>query len=109
MIYLIKLIILIFICFTLNNCGIDGFPTSPSEKKQSDTFNALIPVGKQIQHKSSEQEIKKSYTNINELDILGFDYNANFGLENDELDDVFNRITPPAGQTKVKRVIMSLE
>jgi|GEM_PF-6819129 len=102
---------LLLIILSLNSaCGIDSLPISPSENTSQDTFNALLPLGKQTTTvKKEKTPTEKQYTPLGALDRIGYEYSANFGLENDELDDMFIRLTPPSGQPRRRRGIIALQ
>jgi hypothetical protein len=106
----INTLLLAVIMLGLCGCGIDGAPQSPAYKKSGNNFDALLPFGDQGEQSADDTQVKpqQSYTSIGDLERIGYHYNANFGLENDELEDVFERITPQSGQPRRRAAIMAL-
>lgn len=90
-------------------CGIKGQPLSPSEVRSLGQKESLFPLNDTGDKacNTNDTHRKKSYASIAQLEQVGYDYNANFGLENNNLDDVLERIKPKSALIK-KRVIIPL-
>lgn len=107
---LMKRYICIIISLLVTGCGIEGMPLSPSQVENNQDLGSHLPFGVEAQKKIDRQVQSKSkkYASIGELNQLGYDYEANFGLENQELEDIFERITPKSGQPQ-PRIILPLK
>ncbi len=109
MILLLRLILLAII-IACTGCGINGRPLSPSEASALGKKETLFPLGDKREDSSEDihSHRKKSYVPLAELYQSGGDYSANFGIQNNTLDDVFERIKPKSGILK-KRAITALK
>lgn len=98
------------ILIVVTGCGINGRPLSPSEASALGKKETLFPLGDKGEDSSEEahNQRKKSYATLPELDQSGGDYSANFGIQNNTLDDVFERIKPKSGILK-KRAVTPLQ
>ena len=88
-------------------CGINGQPLSPSEVKLNSHNESILPFNNNNKKKSKKSDNKqsRSYLSIAELGQMGYDYNANFGLKNDNLEDVFECIKPKSALLKKRTAI----
>ena len=71
-------------------------------KKQS-----LFPLNNDNNADTVQKKDTKNYVPTAELQQIGYEYSANFGVENDNLDDVFERIKPQSALAK-KRIVIPL-
>lgn len=99
-----KIILYFLGLLILSACGIKGLPLSPSEVK-SNKDESLFPFNQEPPKDKTNGEGKKPYASISELEQIGYDYNANFGLENDNLEDSFERIKPKSALVKKRPII----
>ncbi len=102
--------ILLVIMTVISSCGINGRPLSPSEASSLGKKETLFPLGDKGEDSSDDthNHHKKSYATLSELEQRGSDYSANFGIQNDNLDDVFERIKPKSAILK-KRAVTPLK
>ena len=96
------------IIISMVGCGINGQPLSPSEASATTQTESLFPFNSETDDKQDTHQNKRDYLSTSELEQMGYDYNANFGIENDTLDDVFERIKPKSSLLK-KRAIIPLK
>lgn len=108
----------------LAGCGIEGLPYSPSQDPQDTNLESLLPFGQtplesqettkvespilsQATENASDPSVqnKRKYIDIETLDNYGYHYDANFGLENDNLEDVFERLAPNSAYPRTREVI----
>jgi hypothetical protein len=83
-------------------CGINGRPLSPSEASSLGKKETLFPLNSSDSDASQEapQVQSQSYVRRNDLEQRGSNYSANFGLHNDTLNDIFERIKPKSAILK---------
>lgn len=97
--YLLKFSIFFFVIF-LSACGIQGYPISPSEAQLPKKNESLFPLEAESQADLTQPPPTKSYIDTGTLFQAGGFYSAGFGLENDTLDDVFERLKPKSARPK---------
>lgn len=101
-----KKLFLLCVSIILSACGIEGVPLSPAQVQQDKNHDTLLPFGKKdvTENKNNNQ---KQFMSIAELNNVGHEYSANFGIENQELEDIFERIMPRSGQPR-RRIVVPL-
>jgi hypothetical protein len=104
--FLLRFTMCVAIIF-LSACGIQGQPLSPSEVKQTEKKQSLFPLNNDNNSDAVQKKNTKNYVPTAELQQIGYEYSANFGVENDNLDDVFERIKPVSSLRK-KRIVIPL-
>jgi hypothetical protein len=97
--YLFKFSIFFSVIF-LSACGIQGYPISPSEAQLPKKNESLFPLETESQADLTQPPPTKSYIDTGTLFQAGGFYSAGFGLENDTLDDVFERLKPKSARPK---------
>jgi predicted small lipoprotein YifL len=96
---IIKLIICVLVT-TISACGIKGNPISPSEAKLAPKNQSLFPLESQEKSNIADKTTKNTYVDTGTLFQAGGSYSTGFGLKNDNLDDVFERIKPKSAIRK---------
>lgn len=96
----------------ISACGIKGNPVSPSEVALNTSKNqSLFPLNNETDINDSDNmngdttETVLPYVPMGALLQSGNDYNTNFGVENDDLDAVFERIRPQSSIRKKRNII----
>jgi hypothetical protein len=106
------LIVVYVLMGAISACGIRGNPVSPSEGALNTSKNqSLFPLNNETDINDSDNingdktETALPYVPTGVLLQSGNDYNANFGVENDDLDAVFERIRPQSSIRKRRNII----